>query len=78
MVALASAGLGIGVTALGVVPRELALGTLVQVLPDWTLPSIDLHAVYAPGRVVSRAARSLVDYLAASFAAETANGRAGR
>jgi DNA-binding transcriptional LysR family regulator len=68
--ALVCAGLGISVVSLWGVRRELDQGVLVRILADWKLPSIDLHAVYAPGRGISPAARTFVDYLAASFKVE--------
>ncbi|SOH93578.1 DNA-binding transcriptional regulator, LysR family [Monaibacterium marinum] len=40
------AGLGIWHPPLGEVQRELAQGRLVQVLPEWSLPSMGIYAVW--------------------------------
>jgi len=47
---------------------ELAAGRLVQVLPDWRLPELGIHAVYPPARTLSAKVRSFVDFLAERFA----------
>jgi DNA-binding transcriptional LysR family regulator len=62
--ALARVGLGITVSSLWGVSRELETGALIVVLPDWTLPPVELHAVYPPGRARSPAARALADFFA--------------
>lgn len=62
--AAAVAGLGINVCALWGCRAELASGALVRVLADWSMPPIELHAVFPPGRGASPAARSFIDYLA--------------
>ncbi|WP_409936806.1 hypothetical protein [Rhizobium leguminosarum] len=36
---------------------ELASGAVQRLLPDWTLPTIDLWAVFPSGRLVSAKAR---------------------
>lgn len=66
--AAAVAGLGLTVNSAWGCRAELQTGALVQVLPDWTLPPVDSHAVFPPLRVaVLPAARKFVDYLAESF-----------
>lgn len=62
--ALARAGLGITVSSLWGVSRELETGDLAIVLPDWTLPGVELHAVFPPGRAPSPAARAFADFFA--------------
>jgi transposase-like protein len=62
--ALARAGLGITVSSLWGVSRELETGALIVVLPDWTLPQVELHAVSPPGRAPGPAARALADFVA--------------
>ncbi|MGK9165252.1 LysR family transcriptional regulator [Inquilinus limosus] len=47
---------------------ELTAGRLVQVLPEWRLPEIGIHAVYPPARTLSAKVRSFVDFLAERFA----------
>ncbi len=44
-------------------------GELVQVLPDWSVPPIPLHVVYAPNRHLSTKLRIFVDWAAGLFAA---------
>ena len=63
----AKCGLGISVTSVWGVSRELQSGELVRILPEWTLPPIDLHAVFPPVRIVRPAARALTDYFAESM-----------
>jgi DNA-binding transcriptional LysR family regulator len=66
--ASAVAGLGLTVNSAWGCRAELQSGALVLVLPEWTLPPVDFHAVFPPLRVaVLPAARKFVDYLADSF-----------
>ncbi|MCC2656386.1 MAG: LysR family transcriptional regulator [Panacagrimonas sp.] len=66
--AAAVAGLGLTVNSSWGCRAELESGALVAVLPEWTLPPVDFHAVFPPRRVaVLPAARKFVDYLAESF-----------
>ncbi|WP_354676667.1 LysR family transcriptional regulator [Cupriavidus plantarum] len=46
----------------------LRSGRLRQVLPDWTSPPADIHAVYLGGDKLSARVRAFVDFLAARFA----------
>jgi DNA-binding transcriptional LysR family regulator len=48
--------------------REMENGSLVQVLPDWDIGSVDLQAVFALGRAAKPSARALVAYLAEALA----------
>lgn len=66
--ALARAGLGITVSSLWGVSRELEAGALIVVLPDWTLPPVELHAVFPPSRAPGPAARALADFFGRSIA----------
>lgn len=65
--AAAVAGLGILSTGLWNCRAELESGALVQVLPDWHLKPIKLHAVFAAGRAAKSAARAFADYLASAM-----------
>lgn len=67
--ALARAGLGITASSLWCLAHELESKALVRVLSDWTLPPVELHAVFPPGRAPSPAARAFADYFAAAIAA---------
>lgn len=62
-VAAAVAGLGIASVALWNCRSELANGALVQVLADWQMDPIELHAVFAVGRAAKPSARAFADYL---------------
>lgn len=66
-VAAAVAGMGIVTTALWGCRAELANGSLIQLLPDWKMGEVEVHGVFAPGRVPKPAARALVDYLIAEL-----------
>ena len=63
----AVAGLGIYVTPMRSYRRELQDGSLVELLPGWKLPPIDVHAYFPMGRGARVVARSLVDYLKAEL-----------
>ena len=60
---------GTGITAVPhfAVAEDLREGRLVPVLEDWSMDEIPLHAVFPPGRRLSRRVRSFVDFLVASF-----------
>ncbi len=68
-IAAAVAGLGVVVTGITRSGKELETGQLVQLLPDWTLDPIDVHAVYAAGNAAKPAARALTDFLIEDLAA---------
>jgi DNA-binding transcriptional LysR family regulator len=57
-------GMGIVLTTLPAFRREFESGVLVQVLTDWDLGSVDVHAVFTSGRAAKPSARSIVAYLA--------------
>jgi DNA-binding transcriptional LysR family regulator len=62
-------GIGIAQLADYVVMDQIAAGALEIILPDWTLPSGIVHAVFPSRRGLSPAIRSLIDFLAAEFRA---------
>ena len=66
-VAAAVAGLGIASVALWNCRSEVASGALVQVLADWQMEPIELHAVFAAGRAAKPSARAFADYLATAL-----------
>ena len=66
-VVAAMAGLGICSTSMRTVRQEVLDGSLVQLLADWTLPSVDIHAYFPQGRGTRAAARKLVAYLKEEF-----------
>ncbi len=57
-------GMGIVLTTVPAFRREFASGTLVQVLPDWDLGAVDVHAVFTSGRAAKHAARAFAAYYA--------------
>ena len=57
------AGLGLAVTTEWMFQPELASGRVREVLRDWTLPPIDLWAVFPTGRRASAKARAFVDFV---------------
>ena len=42
--------MGIVLATVGAVRQEISNGSLVQVLPDWDMGSVDMHAVFTAGR----------------------------
>jgi DNA-binding transcriptional LysR family regulator len=65
--AAAVAGLGIAYVALWNCRAEIASGELVQVLADWQMEPMELHAVFAAGRSAKPSARAFTDYLASAL-----------
>lgn len=57
-------GMGIVMTTLPAFRREFESGALVQVLPEWDLGSVDVHALFTSGRAAKPSARAIVAYLA--------------
>ncbi|WP_292948574.1 LysR family transcriptional regulator [Novosphingobium sp.] len=56
-------GLGIGMGSRLMFTPELAAGTVRPVLTEWSLPTIDVWAMFPSGRKSSRRARAFVDWL---------------
>ncbi|NDY93123.1 LysR substrate-binding domain-containing protein [Ideonella livida] len=67
VLAWALEGHGILMRSLWEVAPLLRAGTLVQVLPDWTLPPADIHAVFPARPLLAAKTRALVDALLAAF-----------
>jgi DNA-binding transcriptional LysR family regulator len=59
----AVAGMGIVLATVGAVRQEISNGSLVQVLPDWDMGSVDMHAVFTAGRAAKPSARAFASYL---------------
>jgi DNA-binding transcriptional LysR family regulator len=66
-IAAAVAGLGIVSIPFWLCRPELASGALVQVLADWQIEPIELHAIFAAGRAAKPSARAFADYLASAL-----------
>jgi DNA-binding transcriptional LysR family regulator len=62
--AAAIGGLGMISTTSWACKRELERGTLVQVLPEWKMAELPVHAYFPMGRTTRMAARVFVDFLA--------------
>lgn len=65
--AAALAGQGVIWQPTFIVGEDLRAGRLVRVLPDWSLPDIDILAVYPTRRHLSAKVRLMVDFLANAF-----------
>ncbi|NUT78694.1 LysR family transcriptional regulator [Pseudomonas sp. C1C7] len=62
-VAAASGGLGIVSTTSWACRLELESGALVQLLPDWKMAELPVHAYFPHGRTTRLAARVFADFL---------------
>jgi len=58
------------------IARYLGNGRLVQVLPQYTTPEADIHAVYPQRHQLAARVRAFVDFLALSLGQQTAGGKA--
>lgn len=63
----AVAGLGIVSMSLAGCINEIEEGSLVRVLPEWDMGSIEVNAVFAAGRAAKPSARAFADYLIAAL-----------
>lgn len=61
------AGLGLTIAPAWLFAPELASGVVTEVLRDWTLPHIDLWAVYSSERLASARARAFLAYIVATI-----------
>ena len=59
----AVAGLGIVSTSYWSCRNELEAGTLVQLLPDWTIGNVEVNALLAGGRHTKPSARAFTKHL---------------
>jgi DNA-binding transcriptional LysR family regulator len=62
------AGVGIGLQGDYMADAMVAEGRLVDLFPDWRLPSFPIHLLWLPGADRTPALRALIDYLAAALA----------
>jgi DNA-binding transcriptional LysR family regulator len=58
------ADFGIGLVSQWMMRREIDTGAVTVLLPAWTLPPVDLWAVFPAGRLTSTRARVFVDWFA--------------
>jgi DNA-binding transcriptional LysR family regulator len=61
------ADMGLAIASAWMFSPELASGAVQRVLTDWSLPSIDLWAVYPTGRMPSAKARAFAAFLEAEL-----------
>jgi DNA-binding transcriptional LysR family regulator len=61
------AGLGVAVASEWMFAPEIASGAVKTVLDDWSLPRIDLAAVFPTGRQASAKARAFADFIEAQL-----------
>ncbi|WP_374372761.1 LysR family transcriptional regulator [Dongia sp.] len=66
--AAALAGMGIIWQPTFLIGADLRAGRLVEILPDYRMPDIDILALYPSRRHLSAKVRVMVDFMAASFA----------
>lgn len=66
--ALVEAGAGISVMDQFNAEAGVRAGTLLRLLPEWSLPSGGMHAVWPPGRHVPAKVRAFVDFYVAWLA----------
>jgi DNA-binding transcriptional LysR family regulator len=66
-VAAAVGGMGIVSCGLWGCRSELETGVLIQVLKEWRMGSVPVHAVFPGGRAAKAAAKSFVDYFEAGL-----------
>lgn len=63
----AVAGMGLLLQPDELLRPDIEAGRLVQVLPDWQVPTRPLHLVYVPGRIVPPRLRHFIDFAKAAF-----------
>ena len=64
---MAIAGHGIIILPTFLIWKALASGDLVQLLPDYSLTSIDAYAIYPMNRFLPKRARLFIDFLVERF-----------
>ena len=64
---MACAGHGLVIMPTFIVWKALAIGELVEVLPDCSLPSLNAYFVYPRNRYLSRRVRLLIDFMVERF-----------
>ena len=62
------AGVGVGLQGDYMADALVAEGRMVELLPDWRLPSFPIHLLWLPGADRTPALRALIDHLVAALA----------
>jgi DNA-binding transcriptional LysR family regulator len=60
-------GVGIGAAQVSLVHHLLENGSLIQVMPRYSSPPTDIHAVYPAAQFIPRKVRVFVDYMASEL-----------
>ena len=68
------ADMGLAIVSDWMFAPELSSGAVERLLPDWSLPSVDLWAVFPTGRLASAKARAFADFVEESVRREDASG----
>lgn len=63
----ACAGMGLLLQPCELVREDLASGRLIEVLPDYPIPTRPFHVLYAPDRRMTPKLRSFIDFVLATF-----------
>ncbi|MGF6408900.1 LysR substrate-binding domain-containing protein [Paraburkholderia sp. MM5482-R1] len=66
------ADMGVAIASAWMFAPELASGTVKTVLNDWTLPPVDLWAVFPTGRMATAKARAFIAFVEATLGAAAA------
>lgn len=66
----ARAGMGLLLQPCELVRDELAAGRLIEVLPEYPIPTRPFHVLYAPDRRMTPKLRSFIDFVVAVFGAD--------
>jgi len=66
----ARAGMGILLQPCELVREDLLAGRLVQVLPEYSIPTRPFHLLYAPDRRMTPKLRSFIDFAVSAFGVE--------
>jgi hypothetical protein len=61
------AGLGFAIASEWVFAPELKSGAVISILDDWSLPAVDLSAVFPAGRQASAKARAFASFVEAEM-----------
>lgn len=72
---LIKAGAGIGYQPLWAVQQELKDGTLIQLLPDYTIWTDQLNATYVDRAFLSAKVRSFIDFFNEKYRKDKHQGR---
>ena len=70
MVIIIVDGIGIVLLPSFIAHRAIAKGRLVQLLPQYRLPELNMYAIYPPTRHLSQRVRAFIDFLAERFGEE--------